>query len=120
MSRVKFVCITPEIYAQNGFKKYKNMFCSSRPGIFQTNCKLFLCGKEKQETKERFHPVDPRTLQNKAARNNLLNSRILERVNCINWEFKVSVKSTMSSVIYFTFYRNDKFFYKSLNKTHKF
>ena len=50
--------------------------------------------------------------------NNLLNSRILKRVNCINWELKFSMKSTMSSLnIYFTFYRNDKFYSKSLQLT---
>ena len=47
--------------------------------------------------------------------NNIWNSRILKRVNCINSELKFSKKSTMSSLnIYFSFYRNDKFYYKSL------
>ena len=43
-------------------------------------------------------------------------SASLKRVSCINWKFKLSMKSMMSSGdIYFTFYGNDKFYYKSLN-----
>ena len=47
-----------------------------------------------------------------------MNSTILKRANCINSELKFSMKSTMSSLnIYFTFYRNDNFCYKSLKHT---
>ena len=36
--------------------------------IFQTDCKLFVCTKEKnKKQKEIFHLVDPRTLWNKGA-----------------------------------------------------
>ena len=66
--------------------------------------------KKNKKQKEIFHLVDPR--------NNLLNSRILKRVNCINWKFKFSMKSTISNVdIYFTFYSNELFYYKSLKHT---
>ena len=73
----------------------------------------WLCMQKKnKKQRDIFHLVDPRTLQNKAA------ETILKRVNCINWEFKFSLKSTMSSVnIYFIFYRNHKFYYKSLKHT---
>ena len=89
--------------------------------IFQTDCKLFLCAKEKNgKQKEIFRLVDPQNLVERSSGNNLLSSRILKRVNCINWELKFSTKSTMSGLnIYFTFYRNDKFYYESL-KTLKF
>ena len=86
--------------------------------IFQTNRKLFLCAKEKQETKRDISPDWPQNLVEQSSGNNLLNSRILKRVNCINWELKLSMKSTMSSLnIYLTFYRNYKFYYKSLKQT---
>ena len=36
----------------------------------------------------------------------------------MNWELKFPMKSTTSSLnIYFTFYRNDKFYHKSLKHT---
>ena len=87
-------------------------------GIFQTNCKLFVSAKEKQETKKDISPGWPQNLVKQSSGNNLLNSRILKRVNCINWELKFSMKWKMSSLnIYFTFYKNDKFYYKSLKHT---
>ena len=56
--------------------------------IFQTNCKLFVCAKEKNKRqKEMIHLVDPRTFAEQNSGNNLLNSGILKRV--INWEFEV-------------------------------
>ena len=61
--------------------------------------------KENTNQREIFHLVEPITLQNKAA------------VDCINWEFKFSMKSTMSMITYFTFYRNNKFYSKSLKHT---
>ena len=87
--------------------------------IFQTNCKLFVCAKEKaRNLKKRYFTWLTQNLVEQSSGNNLLNSRILKRVNCINWELKFSMKSTMSSLnIYFTFYKNDKFYYKSLKHT---
>ena len=80
------------------------------------NCSCVKKNNKKQ--KEIFHLVDPIILLNKSSGNNLLHSRILKRVNCINWELKFSMKLTMSSLnIYFTFYRNDKFYYKYLKHT---
>ena len=77
-----------------------------------------MCAKRKHKTKRDNSPGWPQNLAEQSSGNNLLNSRILKRVNCINWEFKFSTESTMSSVnIYFTFYRNDKFYYKSLKHT---
>ena len=73
--------------------------------IFQTNCKLFVYAKGKARNKRDISPGRPQNLVEQSSGNNLLNSRILKRVNCINWELKVSMKSTMSSLnIYFTFY----------------
>ena len=73
--------------------------------------------KKKQETKEIFNLVDLNLVEQSSG-NNLLNSTILKRVKCINWELKFSMKLTMSSLnMYFTFYRNDKFYYKSLKYT---
>ena len=70
-------------------------------GILQTNCKLFVCAKEKKtRNKKRYFtwltPKPCRTKQQKQS----LNSRILKCVNCINWELKFSMKSTMSSLTY--------------------
>ena len=74
--------------------------------------------KKKQETKRDISPSKPQNLVEQSNGSNLLNSRILKRVNCINWELKFSMKSTMSSLnIHFTFYRNAKFYYKSLKHT---
>ena len=74
--------------------------------------KLFVRAKENQETKRNISRC------RESSENNLLNSGILKRVNCINWEIELSVKSTMSSVkICFTFYRNDTFYYRSLKHT---
>ena len=81
-------------------------------GIFQTNCKLLMCAKEKTRNRKRYFTWLTPDFVEQSRGNNLLNSRILKRVNCINWELKFSMKSTMSSLnIYFTFYRNDKFYY---------
>ena len=84
--------------------------------IFQTNCKNFMLAKEKKNRKQNeiCHLVDPRTKQRKQS----LNSRILKCVNCINWELEFSMRFTMSSLnIYFSFYRNSEFYYKSLKHT---
>ena len=51
-----------------------------------------------KKNKRDISPDGPQNLAEQSSGNNLLNSRILKRVNCINWEFKLSVKSTMSSV----------------------
>ena len=85
--------------------------------IFQTNCKLFVCTKEKTRNMKRYFTwLTPEPCRTSSG-NNLLNSRILKSDNCINWELKFSVKSTVSSLdIYFTFHRNDKFYYKSLKR----
>ena len=75
---------------------------------------MFMFEKENTKHKEIFHLVDLKTKQLKQ----FLNSRIYKRVNCINWELKFLSKSTMSSVnIYFRFYRNNKFYSKSLKHT---
>ena len=85
--------------------------------IWQTDCKLFVCAKEKTRNKQRYFTwltPEPCGSWNKAAET-ILNFRILKPVNCINWELKFSMKWTMSSLnIYFTSYRNAKFYYKSL------
>ena len=83
--------------------------------IFQTNRKLFMCAKEKTRNKKRYFTWLTQNLVEQSSRNNLLNSRILKHANCINWELKFSMKSTMSSLnIYFKYYRNVKFYYRSL------
>ena len=86
--------------------------------IFQINCKLFVCAKEKTRNKKRyFNWLTPEPCRTKQ-RKHLLNSSILKCVSCINWELKFSMKSTMSSLdICFTFHKNDKFHYKSLKHT---
>ena len=52
--RIKFVCISPEVYVQSG-EKYTKL-CSA-PSIFKTNCKLFMCPKGKHKTKRDNSPV---------------------------------------------------------------
>ena len=54
--------------------------------------------KKEQETKRDISPACPQNLAEQSRGNNLLNSRILKCVNCISWELKFSMKSTMSSV----------------------
>ena len=56
-----YVSVLKFSYIQRG-ERYK--ICSV-PGIFKTNCKLFVSAKGKHKTKR--DPADPRTLQNKAA-----------------------------------------------------
>ena len=88
------------------------------PEYFKVIVNCLYVQKKNKKQKEIFHLVDPRTFAEQSSGNNLLDSRILKRVKCMNWEFRFSMKSTMSSVnIYFTFYRNDKFYYKSLKHT---
>ena len=78
--------------------------------------------KRNKKQIEIFHlpgVVDPRTLQYKKAETSF-EFQNLKKCQLHQREFKLSVKSTMSSVTYFTFHRNDKFYYKSLSKAHKF
>ena len=73
--------------------------------------------KENTKQKQIIHLVDPRTLQNKAAETIFW---ILEYKMCQLHQLGIqfSMKSTRSSVnIYFTFYRNIKFYSKFLKHT---
>ena len=58
-----------------------------------------MCAKGKHKTKRDNSPGWPQNLAEQSSGNNLLNSRILKRVNCINWEFKVSMESTKCQVL---------------------
>ena len=72
ISRIKFASITPEVYVQRD--KMTRMCSVSR--IFQTNCKLFVCAKEKTRNKRDILPSLPQNLVEQSSGNNLLNSRI--------------------------------------------
>ena len=78
------------------------------------------CVQKKKETrnKKRYLTWLTQNLVEQSSGNNLLNSRILNGVSCINWELKFSMKSTMSSLnTYFKLYRNNKLHNKSLKRT---
>ena len=46
LSRIKFVCISSEVY----YRALKGTKICFAPGIFKTNCKLFMCANRKHKT----------------------------------------------------------------------
>ena len=69
------------------YRAVKSTKIFSVPRIFKTKCKLFMCAKGKHKTKRNNSPYWPQNLAEQSSGNNLLNSRILNCVNCINWDF---------------------------------
>ena len=49
LSRIKFVCISPDVYVQSG-ERYK--ICSARR-VIKSDLKLFMCAKAKHKKEKR-------------------------------------------------------------------
>ena len=64
-------------FSEHQPKDVEDKVCMYHSWIFQTNCKFFVCAKEKQETKRDVSPGWPQNLAEQSSGNNLLNSRIL-------------------------------------------
>ena len=87
------------------------------PEYLKLNVNCSCVRKENTKQKEIIHLVDPRTLQNKAEET-IFEFQNLRMCQLYQMGIQFSMKSTMSSLnIYFTFYRNIKFYSKSLKHT---